>query len=86
MFLRGDLPGLLAAGVGTGAADVNARYLDGFGTAVTTSAASKVLVTDGSGYLHLSRRDCSDGRVWVTNRFNLFNRSYGLLYLSDGGR
>jgi len=51
MLLTGNLPWLRAAGVGTGAPDVNARYLDGYGTAITTSAASKVLVTDGSGYL-----------------------------------
>jgi len=51
LLATGNLPWMRAAGVGTGAPDVNARYLDGYGTAITTSAASKVLVTDGSGYL-----------------------------------
>ena len=51
MLLSGNLPWLKAAGVGTGAPDVNARYLDGYGTVITTSAASKILATDGSGYL-----------------------------------
>lgn len=51
LVMTGKAPWLTAAGVGTGAPDVNARYLDGYGTAVTTSAASKVLITDSSGYL-----------------------------------
>ena len=41
---------LRAAGINTGAADVNARYLDGYGTATATSS-SKVYISDGSGYL-----------------------------------
>ena len=50
MFLKGDLKELLAAGVGTGAADVNARYLDGYGTA-TSVTANKVYISEGTtGY------------------------------------
>ncbi|MDD5221105.1 MAG: hypothetical protein PHV47_00625 [Candidatus Pacebacteria bacterium] len=46
----GKIPFLKAAGVNTGAADVNARYLDGYGTATATSS-SKIYVSDASGYL-----------------------------------
>lgn len=41
---------LRAAGVNTGAADVNARYLDGYGTATATSS-TKIYISDASGYL-----------------------------------
>lgn len=50
MVLNGSLQRLLAAGVGTGAPDVNARYLDGYGTSLS-AAANKIYVSDASGYL-----------------------------------
>ena len=49
-FFTNDLPFMRAAGVGTGAPDINARYLDGYGTA-TSSVANKVLITDAQGNL-----------------------------------
>jgi hypothetical protein len=39
-----------AAGVGTGGADLNSRYLDGYGTSSTTTA-NKIYVSDANGYL-----------------------------------
>jgi len=50
MLLTGNLPWLKAAGVGTGAPDVNARYLDGYGTSLS-AGASKIYISDGSNYL-----------------------------------
>jgi len=50
MLLSGNLPWLKAAGVGTGAPDVNARYLDGYGTSLSSSSA-KIYISDASGYL-----------------------------------
>ena len=52
-FFTNDLPFMRAAGVGTGAPDINARYLDGYGTATTTGAANKILVTDSTGYVQV---------------------------------
>jgi len=50
LFLTNDLPFMRAAGVGTGAPDINAKYHDGYGTA-TTSVANKIIVTDANGDL-----------------------------------
>ena len=50
LFFTNNLPFMQAAGVGTGAPDINAKYLDGYGTA-TTSTSSKVYISDASGYL-----------------------------------
>jgi len=47
----GGIPFLKAAGVNTGAADVNARYLDGYGTSPTATSSTKIYVSDASGYL-----------------------------------
>ena len=51
MLLTGNLPWLKAAGVGTGAPDVNARYLDGYGTAVNATSANSIYVSDANGNL-----------------------------------
>ena len=52
LVLSDNVPWLKAAGVGTGAPDVNARYLDGFSTQQGgTAAANKIYVSDTSGYL-----------------------------------
>ena len=50
LVLTGDAPWLRAAGIGTGAPDVNARYLDGYGTSLS-AAADKIYISDGSNYL-----------------------------------
>jgi len=50
MFFSGHIPALKAAGVNTGAPDVNARYLDGYGTATATSS-TKIYISTASGYL-----------------------------------
>jgi hypothetical protein len=50
LILSNNAPFLRAAGVGSGAADINARYLDGYGTSLATSS-SKIYISDGSGYL-----------------------------------
>ena len=50
MLLTGNLPWLKAAGVGTGAPDVNARYLDGYVTSLS-AGTSKIYISDGSNYL-----------------------------------
>jgi len=49
MLLRGDLPWMRAAGVGMGAPDVNARYLDGYETSLS-AGANKIYISDGSNY------------------------------------
>jgi len=50
MLLSGNLPWLKAAGVGTGAPDVNARYLDGYETSLS-AGTSKIYISDGINYL-----------------------------------
>jgi hypothetical protein len=50
IFLPQKVSLIDALGVGTGAADINARYIDGYGTS-TTAAASKIYVSDTNGYL-----------------------------------
>jgi len=50
LIATGNLPFIKAAGVGTGAADINAKYHDGYATSLT-AGASKVYVSDGSNYL-----------------------------------
>ncbi|MBU1045505.1 hypothetical protein KJ616_00035 [Patescibacteria group bacterium] len=50
LILTGGAPWLRAAGVGTGAPDINARYLDGYGTATATSS-SKIYISTASGYM-----------------------------------
>ena len=73
MFLTGNLPFLKAAGVGTGAPDINAKYLDGYGTA-TTSTSSKVYISDASGYLPDSSVDTGaivNGTIDIANDVDL---------------
>jgi len=50
LFFTNNLPFMRAAGVGTGAADINAKYHDGYATSLT-AGASKVYVSDANGYL-----------------------------------
>ena len=50
LFLTDNIPFMRAAGVGTGAPDINAKYHDGYATSL--SAASGVIYpSDGSNYL-----------------------------------
>lgn len=51
LVLTGGVPWLRAAGVGTGAPDVNARYLDGYTTATTVTANSIYISETTTGYL-----------------------------------
>jgi len=50
LVLSGNVPWLKAAGVGTGAPDVNARYLDGYGTSLS-AAATKIYISGADNYL-----------------------------------
>jgi hypothetical protein len=50
LIFSNNAPFLKAAEVDSGAKDINARYLDGYGTSLATSS-SKVYISDGSGYL-----------------------------------
>ncbi len=74
LFLTNSLPFIKAAGVGTGAPDINARYLDGYGTA-TSSAANKVYVSDAnellphsvpSGTILMFDTDCPTGYTRIS--------------------
>ena len=84
MFLKGDLKELLAAGVGTGAADVNARYLDGYGTA-TSVTANKVYISEGTtGYAPDNTVDTGaivDGTVSAAD---IADGSIGAADIADG--
>jgi len=53
LFFTNDLPFMRAAGVGTGAPDINAKYHDGYATSLTATS-SVIYVSDGGGiYLTL---------------------------------
>lgn len=83
IVFSGQIPFLKAAGLNSGAADINARYLDGYGTA-TASSSSKIYVSDVNGYLPdgsvdtgaildgtINSGDISNGSVSVTADLNL---------------
>jgi len=65
LFFTDNLPFMQAAGVGTGAADINAKYHDGYASSL--SAGSGVIyVSDGSNYLPDSTVDAGaivDGTI-----------------------
>jgi hypothetical protein len=65
MFITGNGSFMFAAGVGTGSADINVRYLDGYGIS-TTAAANKVYISDSNGYLP---------QVIPTGMINMFDTS-----------
>jgi hypothetical protein len=50
LFFTNNLPFMQAAGVGTGAADINAKYHDGYATSLT-AGSGVMYVSDGSNYL-----------------------------------
>ena len=50
LFFTNDLPFMRAAGVGTGAPDINAKYHDGYATSLTATSGV-MYVSDGSNYL-----------------------------------
>lgn len=70
LFFSGKAPWLTAAGVGTGAPDVNARYLDGYPANNVVSANSIYVSKATSGYLPSSTVDTNaivDGTITTTD-------------------
>ncbi len=73
LFLTNDLPFMRAAGVGTGAPDINAKYHDGYATSLTATS-SVIYVSDASGNLpnlpagmiSMFKTDCPAGWTRVT--------------------
>ena len=69
----GTMPFIKAAGVGTGAPDINAKYHDGYATSLTATS-SVIYVSDASGNLpnlpagmiSMFKTDCPAGWTRVT--------------------
>ena len=64
-----NLPFMQAAGVGTGAADINAKYHDGYATSLT-AGSGVIYISDGSNYLpagSISSTTLGTGNVGTTN-------------------
>ena len=73
LFLTDNIPFMRAAGVGTGAPDINAKYHDGYATSLTATS-SVIYVSDASGNLpnlpagmiSMFKTDCPAGWTRVT--------------------
>jgi hypothetical protein len=69
LIFTNGLPFMSAAGVGTGAADINAKYHDGYATSLT-AGSGVIYISDGSNYLpagSISSTTLGTGNVGTTN-------------------